>query len=131
MFSDRDHWEELTQTYIKTGTAPDITPFSNVSALWDYFKFCIMTDNCFFFDHPLLDVVKAIFGEHVIALPANTTLFRTRIDTNDTLMDQAQNLMQVDILTELKEIESIPGKAEVDKMIARFTGTDDHGAYRE
>lgn len=90
-----------------------------------------MTDNCFFFDHPLLDVVKAIFGEHVIALPANTTLFRTRIDTNDTLMDQAQNLMQVDILTELKEIESIPGKAEVDKMIARFTGTDDHGAYRE
>ena len=78
-----------------------------------------------------MDVVKAKIGEHIITLPVNTTLFRARIDTNDELKDQAQNLMQVDILTELKESESIPGKAEVDKMIARFTGTDGYDAYRE
>lgn len=130
-FSDREHWEELTQTYIKTGTAPGKTPFSNVTALWDYFKFCILTDNRFFFEHPLLDVVKEKIGEHVITLPVNTTLFRARIGTNDQLRDQAQNLMQVDILTELKESEAIPGKAEVDKMIERFTETDGYDAYRE
>lgn len=130
-FSDREHWEELIQTYIKTGTAPGKTPISHVADLWEYFKFCILTDNRFFFEHPLLDVVKAKIGEHVITLPVNTTLFRARIDTNDELRDQAQNLMQVDILTELKESESIPGKAEVDKMIARFTETGEYDAYRE
>lgn len=99
--------------------------------LWDYFKFCILADNRFFFEHPLLDIVKTKIGEHIITLPANTTLFRARIDTNDTLRDQAHNLMHVDTLTELKEKESIPGKAEVDKMISRFTETDGYGAYRE
>lgn len=130
-FSDRVYWEELVQTYIKTGTSPGKTPFSHVTDLWDYFKFCILTDNRYFFEHPLLDVVKAKISEHVIALPAKTTLFRARIDTNDMLRDQAQNLMQVDILTELKEKESIPGKAEVDTMISRFTGTEGYDAYRE
>ena len=130
-FSDREHWEKQVQTYIATGTAPGKTPFSQVGDLWDYFKFCILTDNRFFFDHPLLNVVKKKIVEHVITLPANTTLFRARIDTNDTLRDQAHNLMQVDILTELKQKESIPGKAEVDKMIARFVGTDGYDSYRE
>lgn len=78
----------------------------------------------FFFEHPLLDVVKTKIGEHVITIPANTTLFRDRIDTKDTLRDHADNLMQVNILTDLRESDSIPGKAEVDKMIARFAGKD-------
>ena len=108
MFSDRERWENLTQTYVKTGTAPGKTPFSNVTGLWDYFKFCILTDNRFFFEHPLLDVIKAKIGEHVITLPANTTLFRARIDTDNTLRDKAHNLLQVNILNELKEKESIP-----------------------
>ena len=131
IFADRAKWDDLVQTYIKTGIAPGKLPFSHLSDLWDYFKFCILTDNRFFFDHPLLDVVKAKVGEHVITLPANTTLFRARIDTNDSLGDRARNLMQVDILTELKEKETVPGKAEVDKMIARFTGVDGYDAYRE
>ena len=75
-FSDREHWEKQVQTYIATGTAPGKTPFSQVADLWDYFKFCILTDNRFFFDHPLLNVVKKKIVEHVITLPANTTLFR-------------------------------------------------------
>ena len=103
VFSDRDYWENLTQTYVKTGTAPGKTPFSNVTGLWDYFKFCILTDNRFFFEHPLLDIIKAKLGEHVITLPANTTIFRARIDTDNTLRDKAHNLMQVNILNELKE----------------------------
>ncbi len=131
VFSDREHWEELTQTYIKNGTAPGKTPFSHVIDLWEYFKFCILTDNRFFFEHPLLTVAKAKIGEHVITLPANTTLFRARIDSNDTLRDRAQNLMQVDLLTELKEKGAVPGKAEVDKMISRFTGTDGYYTYRK
>lgn len=89
-FLDREHWEELTQTYIKTGTASGKTPISHVADLWEYFKFCILTDNRFFFEHPLLDVVKAKIGEHVIALPANTTLFRARIDTDDSLKERAE-----------------------------------------
>ena len=130
-FSDREHWEELIQTYIKTGTAPGKTPISHVADLWEYFKFCILTDNRFFFEHLLLDVVKAKIGEHVIALPANTMLFRARIDTDDSLKERAENLMRTDILTELKESESIPGKAEVDKMIAHFAGADGYDDYRK
>ena len=131
VFSDRARWEELTQEYIKTGSAPGKTPFSHVTDLWDYFKFCLLTDNRFFFGHPLLDVVKSKIGDHVIMLPVNTTLFRARIDTNDSLSERARNLMQVDILAELKEKESIPGKAEIDKMIAQFIGIDGYDVYLE
>ena len=70
-------------------------------------------------------------SEHVITLPVNTTLFRARIDINDTLRDHANNLMQVNILTELKESKSITGKVEVEKIILRFTNTDGYDAYRE
>lgn len=131
VFSDREYWEELTQTYIKTGTAPGKTPISHVADLWDYFKFCILTDNRFFFEHPLLDAVKAKINEHMITLPGNTTLFRARIDTNDTLRNKLQNLMQADILSKLKESASIAGIVEIDELIARFTGIDGYNAYRE
>ena len=72
-FSDRDRWDDLVQMYIKTGTAPGKTPFSHVADLWDYFKFCILTDNRFFFEHPLRDVVNNKIREHVIALSVNST----------------------------------------------------------
>ncbi len=131
MFSDRLYWEKLVETYIKTGTAPGKLPMSHVPDLWDYFKFCLLTDNRYFFEHPLLDVIKAKISEHVITLPANTTLFRARIDTNDTLSDQIHNLMHADILTELKKRESIPENAEVDKMLQRFTKTNGYDTYRK
>lgn len=130
-FSDREYWEKQVQTYIATGTAPGKTPLSQVGDLWEYFKFCILTDNRFFFEHPLLEVVKTKIGEHIITLPANTTIFRARIDTNDILKEHVHNLMQVNILTELKKNESITEKVEVDKMIARFTGTDGYDSYQE
>ncbi len=130
-FSDRLFWEKLVETYIKTGTAPGKLPMSYVPDLWDYFKFCLLTDNRFFFEHPLLDVIKAKISEHVITLPANTTLFRARIDTNNTLSDQVHNLMHADILTELKEKKSFSENAEVDKMLQRFTKTKGYDTYRK
>lgn len=131
LFSDRERWEELTQSYIKAGTAPGITSFSHVVDLWDYFKFCLLTDNRFFFEHPLLDVIREKISEHVIALPANTTLFRARIDIDNSLKERAENLMQAEIFAELMEKESIPGKTELDKMIARFTSNEGYDSYRE
>lgn len=130
-FSDREYWENLVQTYIKTGTAPGKTRVSHVADLWDYFKFCILIDNRFFFAHPLLDVVKAKIDEHIITLPVDTTLFRARIDTNNMLRDQVRNLMHVDILSEVKEEESISGKSEVDRMIECFAGADGFDNYCE
>lgn len=131
VFSDRERWEELAQIYIKTGKAPGKTPISHMADLWDYFKFCLLTDNRFFFEHPLLDVVKAKIGEHAITLSANTTLFRARIDTDNSLKEQAENLMRAEILTELKEKESIPGKTELEKMITTLAETDGYNSYCE
>lgn len=130
IFSDRAKWDDLVQMYIKTGTAPGKLPFSYVPDLWDYFKFCILTDNRFFFDHPLLDVVKTKIGEHAIFLPANTTLFRARIDTDNLLRDRAHNLMQVNILTDLKR-KNVPGESEVDRLIALCSGVDSYDTYRD
>ncbi|WP_337398878.1 RES family NAD+ phosphorylase [Congzhengia sp.] len=129
VFSDRKYWEELAQIYIKTGTAPGKFPTSHIADLWDYFKFCLLTDNRFFFNHALLATVKKKIGEHVITLPIDSTLFRARIDTNATLRERARNLMHVDILTELKKKEYIPGKDEVDKMIAHFAGDEGYDSY--
>ncbi len=131
VFSDRKHWEDLVQTYIKTGKVPGELPFSYVEVLWDYFKFCLLTDNRFFFEHPLLDIIKNKIGEHIITLPVDTTLFRARIDSNNSLRDQARNLMQVNILTGLRENESIPGKDELDEMIARFARKEGYDDYLE
>lgn len=131
VFSDRERWEKLAQTYMETGTALGKTAFSYVADLWDYFKFCILTDNRFFFEHPLLDVVKDKIAEHVIILPANSTLFRARIDSNNSMRDKAENFNRVNILNNLKEKEQIVGKSEIDKMIAKCCEVDGYNAYYE
>lgn len=130
-FSDRKRWDDLVQTYIKTGTAPGKTPFSYVSDLWDYFKFCILIDNRFFFEHPLLEVLKNKINEHVILLPLNSTFFRARIDADNVLRYKLENLIHVNILTELKEKEQVPGKAEIDKKIEQCSCVEGYHAYYE
>lgn len=130
-FSDRDHWEALSETFIKTGTAPGKLPFSHVADLWEYFKYCILTDNRFFFSHPLLDVVKRKIDEHVVVLPQNTTLFRARIDSQNSLRSQAENLMQVKILTKLKEEKKVPGQASIDEMIEKRKSNIGYDVYCE
>lgn len=131
LFSNRTYWEDLVQTYIKTGTAPGKLAFSHVGDLWDYLKFCLLTDNRFFFSHPLLDVIKSKIEEHVITLSANTTLFRARIDSENSLRSKAESIMQVKILTELKEKGHVPGEAAVDEMIARVSSFSDYNVYHE
>lgn len=130
-FSDRDHWESLVQTYIQTGTAPEKTPSSYAAELWGYFKFCILTDNRFFFEHPLLDVVRSKIGQHVISLSKNTTLFRARIDSENELKEKASNLRHVKILTEMREENRLSDETEFERMIEFFTGFDGYDTYRQ
>lgn len=113
LFSDRNYWENLVQTYIRTGAAPGKLPLSHVEDLWDYFKFCLLTDNRFFFDHPLLGIMKTKIGEHVVSLPSKSILFRARVDSNNLLRDQAQNLSQANLLTNLKEKNGYSGWCRV------------------
>ena len=130
-FADRKYWDELVETYIKTGTAPGKLPYSHVETLWQYFKFCILTDNRYFFEHPLLPLIKDKIQQHEKILPANTTLFRARIDSGDRLLDQVHNLMHVKSLTKLKEEGRIFEDQEFEEMLSRYTSFEGYDAYRE
>lgn len=130
-FSNRDFWEKQVQTYIKMGSIPGKSNFFLTTELWDYFKFCILTDNRFFFDHPLLQVIKRKINEHVITLPVNTTLFRARIDTDNKLQKQLTNMKEICILSELRNRKEVLNTTNIDRMISQFGGIDGYNAYQE
>lgn len=130
IFSNREYWENAVQTYIKTGRVPGKLPYSQTGDLWDYFKFCILTDNRFFFDHPLLKVIESKISEHEISLPAKTTLFRARIDSGGFLKDKAEALQKVEIFKRLKEKGQVQDE-KINEFIERCHNVNGYDEYQE
>ena len=130
-FQNRAYWDDLVQTYLKTGTAPGKSPYSHVEDLWEYFKYCILTDNRFFFNHPLVDAVKTKICDHAISLSADATLFRARIDNDNTQKTLAESLIQEGIFSDLAEKHSGNDVTFFEEMIADCKSIDGFEDYRK
>lgn len=131
IFSDREYWENAVQTYIKTGRVPGKSPYLQTGDLWDYFKFCILTDNRFFFDHPISEIIKSKIKEHEITLPAKTTFFRARIDSDGSLKDKAEALLKVEMFKRLKEKRQVQNEEKINEFIECCHSVNGYDEYQE
>lgn len=132
-FSNREYWNILVEEYITTGHASGKTPISFIADLWQYFKFCLATENRFFFHHPLLGKIKEKILEHEISLPANSTIYRARIDSDRRLKERADSLSQLEIFQMecFKKSLSPEGQLLVQKHTDRITNSDGYSEYEK
>lgn len=77
-FDNKILWENEVKEYLQNGAAGEV-----VQHLWGYFKHCLITENRFFFNHPLLETIIGKLLDNVIHIPKGTTLYRARIDESE------------------------------------------------
>lgn len=79
-FEDKEYWDKKVREFPAWGVG--LESFEETNAVWHYFKYCLQTQNRFFFDHPLLPMIVKHFQEHIYILPKDTKIYRARIDHN-------------------------------------------------
>lgn len=82
-FEDKDYWDNKSRNY-----QSELLDIKETQSIWNYFKYCLQTENRFFFDHPLLPLIINLFHVHSFELSKNTKIYRTRIDHDQTYASQ-------------------------------------------
>lgn len=59
-----------------------------IDEVWRYFKYCLQTQNRFFFEHPLLPLIKGLFHNSTFTLPQARKIYRARIDYDQKYENQ-------------------------------------------
>lgn len=78
-YTEEVYWNDVIQQYIDG--EPSIRMRHDIEYhVWEYFKDCLRRKNRFFFNHPLIPLLKAALEEHVYELKAGTEVFRARND---------------------------------------------------
>lgn len=101
-YEDTAYWEQLTQDYLNRNWCT----YEESKNIWSYFKYCLKTQNRFFFSNSLLSHIEDQFNSHVFELHENTHIYRARIDENDEYYEQcwlARNYMDLQYLAEDNE----------------------------
>ena len=86
-YTDDESWAEIIEQYIQNDNKHP--GWYNIEYdMWEYFKDCLKRSNRFFFEHPLLPVLKAEFNRNVCELPQGTVIYRARIDCENKLWNE-------------------------------------------
>ena len=86
-YSDDAYWTDIIEQYIQNNNKHP--GWYNIEFyMWEYFKDCLKRNNRFFFEHPLLPVLKAEFERNVCTLPQGTVMYRARIDCDSKLWNE-------------------------------------------
>ena len=83
-FTDTEYWDEQLQNYADSGAHS----MHDNGGVWDYFKYCIRTQNRFFFKNPLLPIILARFEQNTFLLKSDMPIYRARIDHNEECVNQ-------------------------------------------
>lgn len=75
-FSDKEFWDDALEYYIENNA---LSAGDN-GYVWDYFKYCLQTQNRFFFENPLVPVILERYNCNVFELSTDTKIYRARID---------------------------------------------------
>ena len=97
-FEDRAYWDKISEEYCTRSIGVDGSDYGTywseyedleeTEAVWKYFKYCLKTQNRFFFDHPLIPLIVKHFQKHVYVLPKDTEIYRARIDKERKYAEQ-------------------------------------------
>ena len=104
-YSDDAYWTDVIEQYIQNNNKHP--GWYNIEYyMWEYFKDCLKRNNRFFFEHPLLPVLKAEFERNVCILSQGTVMYRARIDRDSKLWNEWNEYCRIESTPkELKYLE--------------------------
>lgn len=122
-FTDDAYWTNVIDRYIQNDIKYSV--WYNIEYyIWEYFKDCLKRNNRFFFDHPLLPVLKAEFKRNACTLLQGTAIYRARIDHDSKLWNEWNDYCRIETTPILlKRIEKNEGSA--DKTVALWKEFED------
>ena len=104
-YSDDAYWTDVIEQYIQNNNKHP--GWYNIEYyMWEYFKDYLKRNNRFFFEHPLLPVLKAEFERNVCILSQGTVMYRARIDRDSKLWNEWNEYCRIESTPkELKYLE--------------------------
>lgn len=76
-FDDHEFWDKRVQELDEFGM------FVEINEVWKYFKYCLQTQNKFFFENPLIPKIIEQFQNHVYIMQKDIRIYRARIDIDE------------------------------------------------
>lgn len=131
-FSDREYWEKELQDFVgKTVYLP-----GENENIWEYFKFCLQTQNRFYFQNPLIPLILEKFRANTFILKKGKSIYRSRIDYERKLENQCW--MEKDI-QDLKRMSLTVGESNEPALstaiykyyLSEYTKKQKEPEYRE
>lgn len=114
-FTDKKYWDNLIYEYIQDKNK-FVTFIDIEDRFWNYFKYCLKTNNRYYFNHPLIPLLESIFLEHICVLKKGTNIYRARNDDDNHLWKEW--LIYSSMKATPKTIERIK-KHNVDEKIVK------------
>ena len=103
-YSNLAYWDNIVDQYIQ-GKQPLVLIPNIEGQIWEYFKYCLKSQNRYFFQHPLISVIKESFEKNVSILKKDTEIFRARSDDRHTMWNE--NWRYTEIMSTPKYLESL------------------------
>ncbi len=86
-YTDTSAWSDLISQYEKKQNYIYLIPDAK-DKIWDYFKYCLRSNNRYFFNHPMLELLERTFKNHVVTLDDSVNVYRARVDSDGVLCDE-------------------------------------------
>lgn len=106
-YSDLVYWNDVVNQYIQ-GNYPYVLIPNIERQIWEFFKYCLKSQNRYFFEHPLISVIKESFEKNIYILKSDTEIFRARNDEKNTLW--RENWWYADIMSTPKYLKSLSNR---------------------
>lgn len=103
-YSDLTYWDNIVDQYIQ-GKQPLVLIPNIERQIWDYFKYCLKSQNRYFFQHSLISVIQESFEKNVSILRKDTKIFRARSDDQHTIWNE--NWRYSEIISTPKHLKSL------------------------
>ena len=104
-YTDDAYWKDVIDQYMQNNNKHP--GWYNIEYyLWEYFKDCLKRSNRFFFEHPLLPVLKSEFNRNACVLSQGTEIYRARIDRDSKLWNEWNDYCRIESTPiQLKNLE--------------------------
>lgn len=103
-YSDLTYWNDIVDQFI-LGKYPLVLIPNIERKIWDYFKYCLKSQNRYFFQHPLIPAIKASFEKNIYVLKKDTEIFRARNDNQHSIWNE--NIRYAEIMSTPKYLERL------------------------
>lgn len=123
-YTDDAYWTDVIEQYVQNNNKHP--GWYNIEYyMWEYFKDCLKRSNRFFFEHPLLPVLKSEFNRNACVLPQGTVIYRARIDRDSKLWNEWNDYCRIESAPrQLKNLEK-RGDVSAEKLTELWKDYED------